>query len=227
MMMKRFFILMVMIVNTTNANSQNVKKILDYFSDLYSEDTIMDSEYFIKLYRSDESEKNILDTTLALHYFFNDNVADMHDIEIGYNADENIDIYTPYTKKVRPLYKKLIDKDNYLLCYGIKSIMYLAMYNSQIDKIENNFVIVDIADDYGNWYTYSTIFPNNYILTLQVADKAYYILSKIDYESRKFIELKRIETTKNQTDDDIWNNAFNALGISRTGELLEGDEDDL
>jgi hypothetical protein len=112
----------------------------------------------------------------------------MHDIEEGYNADENTYIYTPYTKKVRPLYKKIINENLYLLCYGIKSVMYLAMYNRQIDNLENNFIVVDDSNE-GDIFTWSTIFPNNYIVTVQSITKTYYLLSKIDYDSQKFIEI--------------------------------------
>jgi hypothetical protein len=219
-MKKIILIFVIIFTNAVNTDCQNAKDFLNNFPVLQNLDTIMETERLIRLYYSKESEKNILDTIVALHYFFDDNIEKMHDIEEGYNADENTYIYTPYTKKVRPLYKKIIDKNIYLLCYGVKSVIYLAMYNCQTDKIENNFVAVDDSDE-ADVFTWSTIFPNNYIVTVQSIDKVYYILSKIDYETRKFIELKKIETNRNQTDNDLWNNSFEALGISRTGELLE------
>jgi hypothetical protein len=169
---------------------------------------------------TNESRKNALDTMVALHYFFDDNVEKMHDVEEGYNADENTYIYTLYTKRVCPLYKKRINKDLYLLCYFIKTITYLTIYDYANDKFESTFILIDDSDE-ADVFTRSTIFPNNYIVTVQSIDKTYYILSKIDYESRKFIELKKIETDSNQSYNTIINNAFEALGISITGELLE------
>jgi hypothetical protein len=101
----------------------------------------------------------------------------------------------------------------------------LTIYDFKNDKFENNFVVVDDSDDYGNWYTRSTIFPNNYIVTIRSAEKIYYILSKIDYEARKFVELKKVEATVCHSYNELESNAFEALGISRTGELLEDNEE--
>jgi hypothetical protein len=56
---------------------------------------------------------------------------------------------------------------------------------------------------------------------VQSITKTYYILSKIDYDSQKFIEIKKIEADSNQSYYSIMNDAFEALGISETGELLE------
>jgi hypothetical protein len=217
------FLLAFTISLTTNC--QNKKTFLNNFPVLQNADTIMKTIQFARMYYSKESEKNTLDTMVALHYFFDDNIKNMHDIEVGHNADENTYIYTPYTKTVRPLYKKIINKEIYLLCYGIESIIYLAMYNIQNDKLEDTFIIADLSNEAGT-FTWSTIFPNNYIvtayiITVQSTNKVYYILSKIDYEFRKFIELKKIETTPNQTYNDLESNAFKALGISETGQLLE------
>jgi hypothetical protein len=56
---------------------------------------------------------------------------------------------------------------------------------------------------------------------IKVAEKAYYILSKIDYDTQKFIELKKVETNRDQSDNAIMNGVFGALGISEKGELLD------
>jgi hypothetical protein len=97
--------------------------------------------------------------------------------------------------------------------------MYLTIYDYQNEKFESTFMLIDDSD--GVDIFISTIFPNNYIVTVQSIDKTYYILSKIDYGSRKFIELKKIEADSNQSYDSIMNDAFETLGISETGELLE------
>jgi hypothetical protein len=67
----------------------------------------------------------------------------------------------------------------------------------------------------------STIFPNGYIVTVELSEKAYYILTEIDYNSRRFIELKRVEADGNQSDRRLMENAFETLGISREGNLLQ------
>jgi hypothetical protein len=213
--MKKIIILMITLANVINASCQDNEKLLDYFPDIRSEDTIIISA---QLWRA--RPKKEIDTILALKYFFDNKVKNMHDIEEGYNADENTYIYTPYTKKVRPLYKKTINKNIYLLCYLIKYYMYLSFYNYDSDKIEQTLYIADFSNE-GDIFTWSTIFPNNYIVTIQSIDKTYYILTKIDYESRKFVELKKIETPIYHTYNELESNAFEALGISETGELLE------
>jgi hypothetical protein len=213
--MKRIFILMITLAIIINASCQDNKKLLDYFPDLSTKDTIIESW---QLFDAAVRCKTEIDTTVALKYFFNNDVNQMHDIDVGYNMDDNIYIYTPYTKKVEPLYK-IKEKDIYLFCYAINSVIYLTMYDYKNDKLGDVFIVVDETDY--NWSIHSTIFPNNYILTVNRENKAYYILSKIDCESRKFIELKKIEIDKNQNDNDLWENAFEVLGISRTGELLE------
>jgi hypothetical protein len=209
----RKVLLIIAFTGCLNAQGQNTKKLLDYFPDLQTKDTIITSR---QLWHA--IPKNEMDTILALQYFFNNDVNQMHDIDVGYNMDDNIYIYTPYTKKIKPLYK-VKEKDTYLLCYSISSVIYLTIYDCKNDKSGDVFIVVDETDY--NWSTHSTIFPNNYILTVNRENKAYYILSKIDYESRKFIEVKKIETNIYQDEDDLWENAFEALGISRTGELLE------
>ncbi|MDR2008949.1 MAG: hypothetical protein LBQ22_00510 [Bacteroidales bacterium] len=213
--MKKNFILIISITNFISANGQDLKKILDYFPTLPSKDTIIDSGY---LWNMLDTKKEI-DTVLTLKYFFNGNVDEMHDIFEGYNADENTYTYTPYTKNVYPIYKKKKNEYLYLLCYCLESVMYLTIYDYQNEKFESTFILIDDSD--GVDIFISTIFPNDYIVTVQSIDKTYYILSKIDYESRKFIELKKIEADSNQSYYSIMNNAFETLGISETGELLE------
>jgi hypothetical protein len=212
-------LLIIAFIGCINVQGQDTKKISDYFSVLQNIDTIIDNRQLIKMLYSRESEKNILDTIVALHYFFDDNVEKMHDVFEGYNSDENTYTYTPYTKEVCPLYKKIFNENVYLLCYSIESIMYLTIYNHITDKFESTYTLIDDSDTIDVFM--STIFPNNYIVTVQSIDKTYYILSKIDYESRKFIELKKIEADSNQSYDSIMNDAFEALGISSDGELLE------
>jgi hypothetical protein len=213
--MKRIFILMITLANIVNANCQDNKKLSDYFSNVQNENTIMNTGSLWKL-----NTRNPLDTVVALKYFFDNDTKKMQDVYQAYNMDDNTYTDVSYTKKIYPLYK-IKNEGIYLLCYNLESIINLMFYDYKNDKIINVFTIGDDSDEYSNIYTYSVIFPNNYIVTIKVTEKAYYILSKIDYENRKFIELKRLETSRNQSDYEIMNNAYEALGISRTGELLE------
>jgi hypothetical protein len=216
--MRKILILIIALINVISASCQNNKKLLNYFPDKDNNTTVIDTRYLIDIFYGN---KNVItDTILALKYFFDNKVENMHDIEEGYNADENTYVYTPYTKKVCPLYKVKI-KDVYLLCYGIKNYVYLTIYDYITDKFESTFTSVDDSDDYGNWYTRSTIFQNNYIATIQFYDKAYYILSKIDYDNKKFVELKKIEIDKNLSENEIKADWFYTLGISSKGDLLE------
>jgi hypothetical protein len=216
--MKKFVIVIIVLIWNISANCQENKKIGDYFPIIQSKDTILNTEYLLSI-----NSINI-DTIVALKYFFNNNIDEMHDIEYGYNSDTHEDFVTPYTKKVYPLFKKTINKTLYLLCYSISYVIYMAIYDYEDDNIESTIIVVD-NDPEADAFIWSTIFINkNYIVTLESIDKLYYILSKIDYESRKFIELKRVETIRNQSYDAIMNNSFYELGISEEGELLENTE---
>jgi hypothetical protein len=195
----------------------SIKGFLDYFPDLQNENLIMDTRTLWHL-----NTQNPLDTVIALKYFFDNDTKKMHDIYQAYNMDENTYTDVPYIKEIYPLYK-IKHKEIYLLCYDLVSIINLMFYDYKNDKIISDFAIGD--NSAYEEFLYSTIFPNNYIVTIDVTDKSYYILSKIDYETQKIIELKRLKIDKNQTDNDLESNAFEALGISRTGELLEDNEE--
>jgi hypothetical protein len=213
--MKRIFILTITLVNFIYASCQDAKKLLDYFPSLQSNDAAINPN---DLWNMLDTKKEI-DTILTLKYFFNNNVDEMHNIFEGYNADENTYTYTPYTKTVYPMYKKRINEYLYLLCYSVESVINLTIYDYINGKFESTFTLINDSEEVNVFM--STIFPNNYIVTVQSIDKTYYILSKIDYESRKFIELKKIESGSNQSYYSIMNDAFETLGISRKGELLE------
>jgi hypothetical protein len=219
--MKRIILLTIVFIGCLNASCQNDKKLSDYFPDRQNKDTIITTVQLLDIYG-----RSSLDTIIALKYFFDNNVEKMHDIEIGYNVDENTYISTPYTKMVYPLYK-MKNKDIYLLCFGLEGTIYLAFYDYIKDSIENTFLVVDFSDEYGNIYTNSTIFPNNYIVTIKITEKeyekVYYILSKIDFNSHNFIELKKIKVDNNQNDYVTKANSFGILGISEQGELMENE----
>jgi hypothetical protein len=206
---------MITLANVINASCQDNKNLLDYFPDLQNENLIINTGTLWKLNTS-----NPLDTTIALKYFFNNDTKKMHYVYQAYNMDDNTYTDVPYIKEVYPLYK-IKKGDVYLLCYNLESVIDLIFYDYKNDKIISTFTIGDDSDEYSNIYTYSIIFPNNYIAAIKVTEKVYYILSKIDYEVHKFIELKRVEANRNQSDYAIMNNVFDALGISETGELLE------
>jgi hypothetical protein len=216
--MKRILILVFAFTNIISANCQDNKKLWDYFPDINMEDTVLTTTSLRNYYYNKSDSDKLIDS-IALKYFFDNNIKNMEYIDIGYNVDENTYIYTPFIKKVFPLYK-IHNKNTYILCYVLKPITYFAIYDYENDKIGNTFVISEDADG-GDDYTYSTIFSNNYIATVKMGTTSYYILSKIDYETQKFIELKKIEIDNNQSNYTIMNNVFEALGISKTGELLE------
>jgi hypothetical protein len=199
-----------------NVKCQNQKHFLDYFPDLQNRDTVINSAY---LWNMLDLKKEI-DTIFTLKYFFDNKVENMHAIFEGYNADENTYTYTPYTKGVYPVYKNRENEYLYLLCYSIESVMYLAMYNIQNDVLVNTLIVADFSNE-RDQFIQSIMLPNDYIVTVQSIDKTYYILSKIDYESRKFIEIKKIKPSSVQSFHGIMNDAMKTLGISETGELLE------
>jgi hypothetical protein len=214
-------LLIITFIECLNVQGENNKKLSDYFPLLQNKDTIINSTIFIHRFYGN---KNVLPDSIALKYFFDNKIENMQGESEGYNVDDNTYIYSSYTKKVCPLYK-ITNENTCLLCYGIDNMVYLCIYDITANKIEDTFTVVDDSDDFGNYYTRSTVFKNNYIATIQFYDHLYYILYKIDYETKKFVELKKIE--KNPTDLNdyiIKNNLLESLGISETGELL-GDED--
>jgi hypothetical protein len=207
---------MITLAIVINANCQGNKKLLDYFPDLPNENIILTTGTLWKL-----NADNPLDTTIALKYFFDNDTEKMHDVYQAYNMDDNVYTDVPYVKEVYPLYK-IKNKDIYLLCYKLESVTNLMFYDYKNDKIISVFTAGDNSDEYGNIYTYSIIFPNNYIATIQFYDQVYYILYKIDYNMKKFIEIKKVEVDPtDQNDNTIRSNLFYTLGISETGELLE------
>jgi hypothetical protein len=214
-MKKIVFILVTAFINVPNVSCQNTRKLSDYFPDIQNENIIMNTGSLWRL-----NTNNPLDTIITLKYFFDNDTKKMHYVYQAYNMDDNTYADVPYIKMVYPLYK-IKKNEFYLLCYNLESIIDLIFYDYKNDKIISVFTIGDDSDEYSNIYTYSIIFPNNYIATIKVTEKVYYILSKIDYEGHKFIELKKVEANRNQSDYAIMNNAFEALGISETGELLE------
>jgi hypothetical protein len=214
--MKGFFILIIAFTNVINASCQDTKKLSDYFPDVQNENINMNTGNLWRL-----NTGNPLDTVIALKYFFDNDTKKMHDVYQAYNMDDNVYTDVPYIKKIYPLYKIAV-KNVYLLCYKLESITNLLFYNYNDDKIITTFMIGDDSDEYGNIYTYSVILPDNYIATIQFYDKVYYILYRIDYEAKKFIELKKIEVDPaNSNDTEIKSNLYDALGISEPGELLE------
>jgi hypothetical protein len=220
--MKKIILLMLIFAGIADlAKTQTNKQFLDYFPTI-SKDSIIDTRPMMSLYYG-IVDNNSFPDTIALKRFFNNNKRRMEYVEVDYNADDNIYIYTPLIKKVCPIYKIKYDS-THLVCYIIRSVVYLSLYDSLQDKFESSLIIANFADDFGNVYTHSTIFPNNYIAMVQVAEKSYYILLKIDYESKKFIEIKRVSINDGQSYNDIKHYVFNALGISEEGELLEENE---
>ena len=164
---------MIAFVCSINACCQNNKILSDYFPDIRDRNTSMNSRYLFKL-----NSKNPLDTIVALKYFFDNDSKKMHDIFEAYNMDENTYTLIPYIKEVYTLFR-IKKQDVYLLCYGKESAIYLALYDYKNDRIENYFVVVYSPDGEFDVFTRSTVFPNGFIVTVQAAEKTFYILSKI------------------------------------------------
>ncbi|MDR2423294.1 MAG: hypothetical protein LBD59_01040 [Prevotellaceae bacterium] len=219
--MKKIIIILLAVLYYTTVTCQNEKSFTDYFP-VIKNDSIISSVLLQKQYFK-IVDINAFPDDVSLKYFFNNNKEKMQGEFEGYNADHNTYTYTTYTKKVYPLYVKKFN-NTYIICYGLQSIVYLSFYNCATDKIENTFVVADFDDDPVDTYIHSIIFSNNYIAIIQVAEKSYYIFYKIDYENRKFMELKRVKFDSSQSDYEIKNNIFDALGISEEGELLEENE---
>ena len=217
-------IFMLMFIVCMNAKGQNSNKFLDYFPSISRDSTIRTRQQFVRLYYKIVDENSFPDS-IALKRFFDNDPQKMEDMEIGYNVDDNTYIYTSFIKKVCPFYK-IKNEKTYLLCYVIESVAYLSFYDSINNKIENTLIVSDFSDDLGNVVTHSIIFPNNNIVTVQIrSEKINYVLLRIDYKSHTFLELKKIETESNQSDDSIMDNSFDILGISKEGELLEPNEE--
>jgi hypothetical protein len=68
--MKRTFIFLLALIISLTANSQDKKSFLNNFPFLQNADTIITNRQLMQFYYSRESEKNILDTTVAPTLFF-------------------------------------------------------------------------------------------------------------------------------------------------------------
>jgi hypothetical protein len=213
-------ILLIVFFCVFDAQCRKNTTLLSFFPEIEKIDTVFETEVLLReWFRSDRE----IDTLIALKHFFNNDIDEMHDVDVGYNPDDNEYMYTPYTKKVVPIFK--IKRDLlYLLCYAIRPEMYLSIYDSKTDTIVSSCIIIINDPDRGGYMTWSTLFPNGYILTIQSEEKGFYILTKIDYVLRKFIEIKKIEFIQNKSDDKVEKEAFEALGISKKGILLESNK---
>ncbi len=214
--MKKIIILLATSIGFLNASCQN-KKILTYFPETENDTirTIQEQNSYYNI-----SQKNNIPDTMALRYFFDNDIKKMYGTEEGYNVDDNSYTTVSYVKKVCPLFKKA-NKHLYLLCYGIKSVLYLSIYNPVNDKIINSYIISDFTDNLGNAVTHSTIFPNGYIVTVQINDNTHYKLAKIDYELQKIVILKDIKKNDMSEYDKRYKEAFSVLGITERGQLIE------
>jgi hypothetical protein len=216
--MRKITTLLLMSLGLLNASCQN-NSFLSYFPDIEGDtiiNTMREQDVYYKM-----AQKNNFPDSVSLRHFFDNDKDKMYGTEEGYNLDDDTYFTTSYIKKVCPLFKKR-NEDLYLLCYGIESVLYLAIYNPEIDKILNSFKVSDFSDDMGNVVTHSTIFPNNYIVTTQINDRTYYKLFKIDYNTLEFKELKSVEAEDNKAEQNKKiKEAFSVLGITENGELIE------
>lgn len=216
--MKKIMMLLIFTVGLLNASCQS-NVLLSYFPDI-AEDTIIrttleQSTYFKK------SQISSLPDTIALKYFFDNDTEKMYGEEEGYNVDDNTYISISYVKKVYPLFKKK-HENLYLLFYGIKSVLSIAIYVPERDEIVSTLVVSDFSDDMGNKVIHSTIFPNDYIVTTQINEKTYHNLIQIDYNTHRFNEIKKMESKINMFEQEKqFEEAFSVLGISEKGELME------
>ena len=210
----KHFLLIISIIAFLCATCQNRNQILTYFPDL-EDDSAFYTEKEEKVYFEKYQEIKIPDS-IALKYFFNNNYSKMKGIEEGYNVDDHTYSEVSYIKRVNPIFKRR-KGGTILLCYAIKSVFYLSLYDEPKNRISNTFVFADFSEDVGDEVTHSIIFRNNLIVTLEYRDKVYCKLTKIDFKNHKFIEIKKLAA--NEGID--FKEALPILGINENGELLK------
>ena len=214
--MKKIGIFILVFFLISNIKCQSTKNLLNFFPDIKKNDTIINTVNLLNAFYRSQHE---IDERLSLKYFFHNKIEEMYDVEEGYNSDENSYTYTKYIKKVTPIFKT--EKDTLsLLCYGIKSKIFLSIYDIKNDNIISTLLIVEDSDEPDN-YIHSVLFSNDFILTIQCREKGFYTLTQIDYLSKEFIKMKEIEFDLNQSDNTINKKAFEILGISKKGELFD------
>ena len=211
--MKKLIVLIISF-GFLNASCLKSKHFIDYFP-VMQNDSIFNTEIFQNDYYSIYEKRQFPDS-MALKYFFNNNITEMQAVDEGYNVDNHTYTSTSYIKEVCPFFKKK-SNDLYLLCYGIESVFYLTIYDDKNDKFINTLTISNFSEDVGDEVTHSIIFPNNLIVTLEYRDKVYCKLTKIDFKNHKFIEIKKL--TANEGID--FKEALPILGINENGELLK------
>lgn len=219
--MKRILYIIILIAIGSNVIAQE-RQLLSYFTKI-KEDSIIDTGDDILMRIGNLCDKYIPDS-ITLKYFFNNDTANMYYEKEDYSPDFDKWNTKIIKKNVCPLFYKK-NREYYLLCYKIISIIYLSIYDAKRDTIISTYIVSDYTDEYGNQVTHSIIFPNNYIATVEIIpialnnSKVIYKLVKI--EGQNFNIIKKVEIKKEETEQVVYKKVYERLGITEKGELIK------
>ena len=168
---------------------------------------------------------NPIPDSITLKYFFNNDTTNMYyeDIVSDLEFPDSTYIYI-LKKEFCPLFCKEFFKNYFLICYDIDNIIYMSIYDSDLDTIISSYIVSDYTDEYGNQVTHSIIFPNNYIASVETkwGGDVFYKLIKIDIDKKEFVLIKNIKTSgRGLNDQEIYKKIHQILGINDKGELIK------
>jgi hypothetical protein len=217
--MKKYIIILFCLQHSILCSGQH-STLLTFFNEVRADtilNTLVINEY--------NDSKNIPDK-FVIKYFLGENSDKLYNTDEAYNMDDNTYKTIRYKRTVKPIFFKKIN-DYALICYWLEEFLYLSTYDMKKDVIVDSYifsVFYGISDE----FTYSILFPNNYIFTIETTDKTRIKLVKIDYISKKFVEQKNIIMGEIvligdilRPDNENYKKAIELMGISKTGELLE------
>jgi|GEM_PF-2483944 len=220
--MRVFIITIVFLVNLTSYSQEN--KLLKYFLIIKNDSIINTGKMHIATLCS-KFYKNPVPDSITLKYFFNNDTANMYYEDIVSDLEFPDSTYTYILKKeFCPLFCKEFFKNYFLICYDIDNIIYLSIYDSDLDMIMSSYVVSDYTDEHGDQVINSIIFPNNYIASVETkwGGDVFYKLIKIDIDKKEFVLIKNIKTSgKGLNDQEIYKKIHQILGINEKGELIK------
>jgi hypothetical protein len=217
-MQKMKSVLLISLLNITVCAGQ--KDLLSFFYDIPKDSIVNTLDFGRKSIRG----KNIADT-VSIYYFFENNKGNLYATGEAYNMDDNTYTQVKYKRIVEAIFSKTISKHLQILSYWLDGTNYLAIYNQTNDSIISTYPFCIFTDGAGESFTHSILFPNNYIFTVETAEKTRIKLIETDTVKKQFIEHKNIIMEGIMIIEDMlpangkYQKALRLAGISEEGKL--------
>jgi hypothetical protein len=218
--MKKYIIISMCLLHFLICNGQD-STLLTFFNEV-KVDSIINA---LNIVKSKYNYNNDIPDKFIIKYFLGGNSDELYTTDEAYNMDDNTYRTIKYKRTVNAILSKKT-KTSILICYWLDEYLYLSTYDIIKDTVRGSYIFC-IPRTNSDEFTYSILFPNDYIFTIETTDKTNIKLIKIDYANGKFIEQKSIIMDDFMIIEDLslnnekYNKALKLAGISETGELLE------